>query len=53
MRPERRPIRIVDLAPEHEALYLVCLEDWPGADVADAGDHKARWYRHMLRADCA
>ena len=39
------PIRVVDLAPEHEPLYFVCLEDWPGADMAEAGDHKARWYR--------
>lgn len=42
-----RPIRVVDLAPEHEAPYLVCLEDWPGADLAEAGDHKARWFRRM------
>jgi GNAT superfamily N-acetyltransferase len=41
------PVRVVDLSPEHEALYLVCLEDWPGADVAEAGDHKARWYAKM------
>jgi GNAT superfamily N-acetyltransferase len=47
MRSERQPIRVVDLAPEHEPLYLVCLEDWPGADVAEAGDHKARWFRRM------
>ncbi len=39
------PIRVVDLAPELEPLYFVCLEDWPGADLAEAGDHKARWYR--------
>lgn len=38
------PIRVVDLTPEQEPLYFVCLEDWPGADVAGAGDHKARWY---------
>jgi GNAT superfamily N-acetyltransferase len=43
----RRSIRVVDLAPEHEPLYLVCLEDWPGADVREAGDHKARWYARM------
>lgn len=41
---ERSPIRVVDLGPEHESLYFVCLEDWPGADVADAGNWKARWY---------
>lgn len=43
----RRPVRVVDLAPEHEPLYFVCLEDWPGADVGDAGDHKARWFARM------
>lgn len=47
MRSGLRPVRVVDLAPEHEALYFVCLEDWPGADVAGAGDHKARWFRRM------
>lgn len=45
MSSERRPIEVVDLAPEHEAAYLVCLEDWPGSDLQEAGDHKARWYR--------
>jgi GNAT superfamily N-acetyltransferase len=37
-------IRIVDLAPEQEPLYFVCLEDWPRSDLAEAGDRKARWY---------
>ncbi len=41
---ERPRIRVVDLPPEREAPYFVCLEDWPGADLAHAGDHKARWY---------
>ena len=41
----RAPIRVVDLTPPLEPLYFVCLEDWPGADLADAGDHKARWYQ--------
>lgn len=45
--PEQRPVRVEALTPEHVPLYLVCLEDWPGADVADAGDHKARWYARM------
>jgi GNAT superfamily N-acetyltransferase len=44
---ERTEIRVVDLGPEHEALYRVCLEDWPGADIAEAGDHKARWHERM------
>ena len=47
MRTDRRPVRVVDLTPEHEPLYFVCLEDWPGADLAEAGDHKARWFRKM------
>jgi GNAT superfamily N-acetyltransferase len=47
MAKGRRTIRVVDLTPEHEPLYLVCLEDWPGADVAEAGDHKARWVERM------
>ncbi len=38
-------MRIVDLAPEHVPLYCVCLEDW-NAELAEAGDHKARWYDH-------
>jgi GNAT superfamily N-acetyltransferase len=47
MATERQPVRVIDLRPEHESLYFVCLEDWPGADVAEAGDHKARWYQRM------
>jgi GNAT superfamily N-acetyltransferase len=47
MARERVDIRVVDLTAEHEALYLVCLEDWPGADLAAAGDHKARWLEAM------
>ena len=47
MRLEPRPVRVVDLAPEHEAAYLVCLEDWPGSELAEAGDHKARWLARM------
>ena len=44
---DRRSVRVIDLAPEHEASYLVCLEDWQGSELADAGDHKARWFRQM------
>jgi GNAT superfamily N-acetyltransferase len=47
MTSERRPIRVVELSPEHEAPYLVCLEDWPGSDLLEAGDHKARWLARM------
>lgn len=45
MSSERRPVRVVDLTPANEPLYFVCLEDWHGADLAQAGDHKARWFR--------
>ena len=47
MREAPRAIRVVDLTAEHEPLYFCCLEDWPGADVAEAGDHKARWFERM------
>ncbi len=53
----RMPISVVDLAPEQEPLYFACLEDWPGSDIAEAGDHKARWYpqarAHGLRVKLA
>mgnify|MGYP003477207925 CR=1 FL=1 len=45
MRAGLRPVQVVDLAPEQEPLYFVCLEDWAGAELAEAGDHKARWFR--------
>ena len=41
---DRSPIRVVELTPEHEPLYFVCLEDWPGSELPEAGDWKARWY---------
>jgi GNAT superfamily N-acetyltransferase len=47
MPRERQEIRVVDLGPEHEPAYLVCLEDWRGAELAEAGDHKARWLARM------
>lgn len=47
MATQARTTRIVDLAPEHEALYLVCLEDWPGSELPGAGNHKARWLERM------
>lgn len=37
---------VVDLAPQYEDSYLVCLEDW-SAEMEEAGDHKARWYSKM------
>ena len=39
-------MRIIDLAPEHEALYCVCLEDW-SEEMKEAGDHKQRWCEKM------
>jgi N-acetylglutamate synthase-like GNAT family acetyltransferase len=39
-------MNIFDLTPEHEQLYFVCLEDWSD-EMAEAGDHKARWYERM------
>jgi GNAT superfamily N-acetyltransferase len=46
MRGELEPIRVVDLSPEHEPLYLRCLEE-EGPEAADAGAHKARWYERV------
>jgi GNAT superfamily N-acetyltransferase len=37
-------MKAVDLPDRHVESYLVCLEDW-SAETAEAGDHKARWYR--------
>jgi len=43
----RPPVTVVDLDPAREPLYFACLEDWPGAEIQAAGEHKARWYRRM------
>ncbi len=37
-------MRVIDLRPEDETLYFVCLEDWSD-EIREAGDHKERWYR--------
>lgn len=42
-----RTARIVDLPPESEEAYFLCLEDWPGSLTREAGDAKARWYERM------
>ena len=39
-------MRVVDLTPEYEKLFFVCLEDW-SSEMCEAGDHKACWYRRM------
>jgi GNAT superfamily N-acetyltransferase len=36
-------MRIVDLAPDHEAVYCQCLEEWSD-EIREAGDHKREWY---------
>jgi len=38
---------VVDLTPEHEALYHVCLEDWSD-EIREAGDHKRVWCGKMM-----
>lgn len=37
-------MEVIELGPEHEALYCQCLEDW-SEEMKEAGDHKACWYR--------
>jgi len=37
---------IVDLTPEHETLYHMCLEDWSD-EIREAGDHKKVWCNKM------
>ena len=39
-------MKIVDLTPEHEALYHVCLEEWSD-EMPEAGDHKEVWCHKM------
>lgn len=39
-------MKVIDLTPEHESLYFLCLEDWSD-EIKEAGDHKARWFRRM------
>jgi len=36
-------MQVVDLTPEREDLYLVCLEDW-SEEAREGRDLKARWY---------
>ncbi|NQV02854.1 MAG: GNAT family N-acetyltransferase [Bacteroidia bacterium] len=37
-------MKIINLSPEHEALYFCCLEDWSD-EMKEAGDHKERWFQ--------
>lgn len=39
-------MEIVDLSEEYVPGYLTCLEDWSD-EMAESGDHKARWYETM------
>jgi len=39
-------MKIVDMTPEHEALYLHCLEDW-SPEMKEAGDRKRAWLENM------
>ena len=39
-------MEIIDLGPEHEKLFCVCLEDW-SEQAKEAGDHRENWYRKM------
>ena len=38
---------IVDLSPEHKALFACCLEDWSD-QAREAGDRRASWVEQML-----
>jgi len=38
--------KIVDLTPEHEELFLMCLEDW-SPEMKEAGDRKKAWLEKM------
>lgn len=39
-------MKILDLTPEFEQLYFLCLEDWSD-EMKEAGSSKERWYRIM------
>ena len=39
-------MEIIDLAPEHEGLYFICLEDWSD-DAKESGPRKSQWYGRM------
>jgi GNAT superfamily N-acetyltransferase len=37
---------VVNLSPEYESSYLVCLEEW-SAEMEESGDRKKLWYNKM------
>jgi GNAT superfamily N-acetyltransferase len=39
-------MKIMDLTPETEESFFLCLEDW-NDEMRAAGDHKERWFRRM------
>ena len=39
-------MKIIDLTPDHEQLFFVCLEDW-SEEMREAGDHKEHWFSLM------
>ena len=39
-------VEVVDLSPELESSYLVCLEEWSD-EMAEAGEKKAHWFAKM------
>ena len=39
-------MKVIDLTPDNEKLYFMCLEDWSD-EMREAGDHKEKWYRKV------
>jgi GNAT superfamily N-acetyltransferase len=39
-------MKIINLTPEYENAYFVCLEEW-SEEMKEAGDHKRRWFARM------
>jgi GNAT superfamily N-acetyltransferase len=39
-------MKIIDLTPQYDHLYHLCLEDW-SPEMKEAGDHKTRWHQAM------
>lgn len=39
-------MEIIDLTPDYEKTYFMCLEDWSD-EMKEAGSHKERWYAKM------
>ncbi len=39
-------MKVIDLTPEHEQLYFVCLEEWSD-EMKEAGNQKQLWFNDM------